>query len=79
MEVRNKLLKAAGYTHKKAAAKFFNTKLEDVRGLSADQLLHKGRQNLKQMCVPFQLSEGAEYMIIKGWIFYSLTEHSAAL
>ena len=36
-EVKDKLLKAAGYTPKQAAVKFHHTKYEDIKCLSADQ------------------------------------------
>ena len=65
-EVKAKLLKAAGYTPKQAAVKFHHTKFEDIKSLSADQLIHRGRQLLRRQC---KLSEGAEYLLVEGWIY----------
>ena len=47
--------------------KFHHTKFEDIKSLSAD-LVHRGKQLLRRQCAPHKLSEGAEYMLVKGWI-----------
>ena len=78
-EVKGKLLKAAGYTPKLAAAKFFTVKLEDLKGLSADQILHKGRQYLRRMCAPCKVGEGAEYGILKGWVYNVLPKRAKTI
>ena len=66
-EVKVKLLKAAGYTPKQAAVKFHHTKFEDIKGLSADQLVHRGKQLLRRQCAPHELSEDAEYMLVNNF------------
>ena len=67
-EARNKLLKSNGYTPRVAADKFFGFKVEQSKGLTADQLYHTGQQLSRRMLAPGRLSEEMEFSLVKGWI-----------
>ena len=67
-EARNKLLKSNGYTPRVAADKFFGFKVEQSKGLTADQLYHTGQQLSRRMLAPGRLSEELEFSLVKGWM-----------
>ena len=67
-EVKNRVLKACGYTPKLAAEVFFGFKSEQSKGLTADQLYHRGVQLFRRMVAPHRIGEEAEFTILRGWI-----------
>ena len=67
-EAKNRLLKLCGYTPKLAADGFFGFKAEQSRGLTADQLYHRGQQLLRRVLAPHRVSEDAEFALLKGWV-----------
>ena len=67
-EARDKLLKSCGYTPRVAADKFFGFKVEQSKGLTADQLYHTGQQLSRRMLAPGRLTEEMEFALVKGWI-----------
>ena len=67
-EARDRILKTCGYTPRLAADKFFGFRVEQVRGLTADQLYHRGQQLLRRMVAPGKLSEEIEFSILRGWV-----------
>ena len=68
MEARDRLLKSCGYTPKSASEKLFSFKEEQSRGLTADQLYHRGQQLLRWSAAPGKLSEEMEFSILRGWV-----------
>ena len=67
-EARDKLLKSCGYTPRVAADKFFGFKVEQSKGLTADQLYHTGQQLSRRMLAPRRMTEEMEFDLVKGWI-----------
>ena len=67
-EARDKLLKSCGYTPRVAADKFFGFKVEQSKGLTADQLYHTGQQLSRRMLAPGRLTEPMEFGLVKGWL-----------
>ena len=67
-EARDRLLKSCGYTPKSAAEKLFSFKVDQSRGLTADQLYHRGQQLLRRVVAPGKLPEEMEFPILRGWI-----------
>ena len=67
-EAKDGLLKSCGYTPKSAAEKLFSFRVEQSRGLTADQLYHRGQQLLRRVVAPGRLPEGMEFPILRGWI-----------
>ena len=67
-EARDKLLKSCGYTPRVAADKFFGFKVDQSKGLTADQLYHTGQQLSRRMLAPGRLNEEMEFALVKGWI-----------
>ena len=68
VEARDKLLKACGYTPLLAADSFFGFRVENSKGLSADQLYQRGQQLLRRMIAPGRVVEEVEFAILRGWI-----------
>ena len=67
-EAKSRLLKVCGYTPKLAADGFYGFKVEQCRGLTADQVYHKGLQLLRRMLAPVKVAEEAEFALLKGWV-----------
>ena len=64
-EVKARLLKASGYTERDADYQWFNTKTEDIRSLTADQLLHKGRHLLRRRCAACPVNDRQEFLLVR--------------
>ena len=67
-EVKAKLLRVCGYTAKVAAELFFGYKPDQVKGMTADQLYHRGVQLFRRLVAPHKVGEEAEFAILKGWV-----------
>ena len=67
--VRNGVLRSCGYTPKLAGEAFFSFRAESNKGLAADQLYNRGAQLIRRMVAPEVLSKGAEFAIVKPWIW----------
>ena len=67
-EAKDRLLKVCGYTPRLAADVFFGLKGEHSRGMTADQLYHRGLQLLRRMVAPNKASEEVEFSILRGWV-----------
>lgn len=65
-EVKSRLLKVCGYTAKLAAEVFFGFRFEQIKGMTADQLYHRGMQLFRRMVAPHRVSEEAEFAILRG-------------
>ena len=50
-EARDRLLKMCGYTPRLAADAFFGFRTDSSKGMTADQLYHRGQQLLRRMIV----------------------------
>ena len=61
-EVRAGLLRVCGYTPKLAGEVFYSFRAECIRGMSADQLYHRGVQLVRRMVAPLKLSAEIEFM-----------------
>ena len=62
------MLKVCGHTPKMAAELYYGFKLENVKGLTADQLYYRGQQLFRRMVAPFRLEKGAEFAVLRGWV-----------
>ena len=67
-DVKAALLKVCGYTPKLAGDAFFGYKAEAMRGLSADQVYHRGAQLLRRMVAPNKLTADLEFAILRHWV-----------
>ena len=75
---KNKLLKAYGYTSKVASESFFNFRLEDCNGMTADSLYGRGQQLLRRIVAPAKIPPDVEFPLVRGWA-YSLLPRRAKL
>ena len=69
-EARTRLMKTCGYTPKLAGDSFYGFRSDQCRGLTADQVYHKGLQLLRRMLSPVRVTEEAEFGLLKGWILH---------
>ena len=67
-EVKERVLKVCGYTPKLAAGVFYGFKSEQSKGMTADQLYHRGVQLFRRMVAPHKASEELEFAILRGWV-----------
>ena len=67
-EAKGRLLTMCGYTRRLAADSFFGFKMENSKGLTADQLYHRGQQLLRRMIAPGRATEEVEFSILRGWV-----------
>ena len=67
-EARDRMLKMCGYTPRIAADSFFGFKMEQSRGLTADQLYHRSQQLLRRMIAPGRVTDEIEFAILRGWV-----------
>ena len=67
-EVKERLLKVCGYTPKLAAEVFYGFRCEHSKGMTADQLYHRGVQLFRRMIAPHRVSDEAEFTILRGWV-----------
>ena len=68
-DVRCGFLKVCGYTPKLAGEAFYGFKAESTRGMSADQVYHRGAQLLRRMVAPLKLSAEMEFSMLKPWVW----------
>ena len=66
--IKDRVLRACGYTAKLAGDVFFGFRVEHIKGKTADQLYQRGAQLLKRLVAPERLSKGAEFSLVKAWI-----------
>ena len=67
-EVKFGLLKSCGYTAKLAGDLWFGFTAEQVGGLTADQLYHKGVQLLRRLLAPSKVGPEAEFALLRAWV-----------
>ena len=68
LAIKDRVLKACGYSAKLAGDVFFGTKVEHLKGRTADQLYQRGAQLLRRLVAPERLSKAAEFSIVRAWI-----------
>ena len=68
-EVKGGLLRQCGYTPKIAGDVFYGFKGESMKGMSADQLYHRGVQLLRRMVAPLKVPIDLEFAIVKPWVW----------
>ena len=66
--IKDRVLRACGYTAKLAGDVFFGFRFEHIKGKTADQLYQRGAQLLKRLIAPEKISRAAEFSIVKAWI-----------
>ena len=67
-EAKGRFLKMCGYTPMLAADRFFGFKVEQCKGLTADQLYHKGQQLARRMLAPGVVTPEVDFSLLKGWV-----------
>ena len=67
-EVKSKVLKVCSHTPEMAAELYYGFKLENVKGLTADQMYYRGQQLFRRMVAPFRLEKGADFAVLRGWV-----------
>ena len=67
-EAKGRLLKVCGYTPKLAAERFFGFRPEQNKGLTADQLYHRGLQLFRRLVAPHKVQKDAEFSFMRGWM-----------
>ena len=75
-EAKGKVLKMCGYTPKLAADGFYSFRTEQCKGLTADQLFHKGLQMLRRMLAPVKIAEEAEFALMRGWVCHVIPKRA---
>ena len=68
-DVKFGLLKVCGYTPKLAGEVFYGFKSESLKGMSADQVYHRGVQLLRRMVAPLKMSTEMEFAMLKPWVW----------
>ena len=68
-DVKAGLLTVCGYTPKLAGELFFGFRQDALKGMSADQLWHRGVQLLRRIVAPARLEPGVEFALVKAWIW----------
>ena len=68
-DVKAGFLTQCGYTPKLAGELFFGFKQESLRGMSADQLWHRGVQLVRRVVAPAILGSDAEFALVKAWVW----------
>ena len=77
-EAKDRLLKMCGYTPRLAADVFFGFKQDSSKGMTADQLYHRGQQLLRRMIAPGKASEEVEFAILRGWVGTVISKRARA-
>ena len=77
-EARDRLLRMCGYTPRLAADSFFGFRAENSKGLTADQLYHRGQQLFRRMIAPGKVSEEIEFAILRGWVGTIISKRARA-
>ena len=77
-EAKDRLLKVCGYTPRLAADGFYGFRAEQSKGMTADQLFHRGLQLLRRMVSPHKMSEGVEFALLRGWVSFVISKKARA-
>ena len=77
-EARDRLLRMCGYTPRLAADSFFSFRAENSKGLTADQLYHRGQQLFRRMIAPGKVTEEIEFAILRGWVGTIISKRARA-
>ena len=67
--VKGGILKVCGYTPKLAGEAYHSFRAESLRGMSADQVYHRGAQLLRRMVAPEKLSPELEFLLVKPLVW----------
>ena len=78
-EVKSRMLKVCGYTAKLAGEVFYGFKREQVKGMTADQLYHRGVQLFRRMVAPIKASEALEFAILRAWVCSIIPKQARAV
>ena len=68
-KARQRLLTTCGYTAKAAGVALFSTRFEDVRLLSADEIIVKGKMLFKRMLEQGKVNDEAVFSTVKWWVY----------
>ena len=68
-----------GYTPKIAGEVFFGFKPEHTKGMTADQLYHRGVQFIRRMIAPLKLGEAVEFAILRPWVCAAVPKKARAV
>ena len=77
-EVKAGLLRVCGYTPKLAGELFYGFRAESLKGMSGDQLYHRGVQLIRRMVAPQKLTPELEFALLKPWV-WSIVSKKARL
>ena len=77
-DARDRLLRMCGYTPRLAADSFYGFRAESSKGLTADQLYHRGQQLFRRMIAPGKVAEEIEFAILRGWVGTIKTKRARA-
>ena len=77
--MKAKLLASWGYTPKIAGDQFFNFKQENLKGMTPDHLWRRGVQLLRRIVAPLKLEAGAEFAIVKTWVWAVVPKRARTL
>ena len=78
-EVRGAVLTGCGYTQKAAGEAYYAFRTDNLRGMSADQVLRKGVQLLRRLVAPEELNKRAEFNIVKPWVYANVGRKARAV
>ena len=78
-EVRGAVLMGCGYTQKAAGEAYYAFRADNLRGMSADQVLRKGVQLLRRLVAPEVLNKKAEFNIVKPWVYANVGRKARAV
>ena len=78
-EVRGAVLMGCGYTQKAAGEAYHAFRADNLRGMSADQVLRKGVQLLRRMVAPKVLDKETEFLLVKPWVYACVGRRARAV
>ena len=71
-------MKICGCTPRLAADSFFGYRIEHSKGLTANQLYHRGQQLLRRMIAPGKVTEDVDFAILRGWVGTVISKRARA-
>ena len=71
-KVKESMLRVCGFTPKLAGENFFGLSIDDCKGLTAEQLYHKGRQLWVRLIAPGVVTPEIEFSVLQAWVYHMI-------
>ena len=75
-DTKEAFLRVCGFTPKIAGEAFFGFSIDQCKGLTAEQLYHKGQKLYRRLTTPVVADPELEFSLLKAWIYHLMPKRA---